>query len=141
VTEVKIDGNVVPATDYKMLNGYTLVRVGPGEPPPGWPWRQRLYREPTQPDTFAITYVRGEEADTVVRKAITEIVCSIFGNGGGVVGATATAATLDGMTVEAAGSDDVGFVWLQRFLATQEVRSYTIWDPEMDGGWVLHELT
>lgn len=56
VTQVKIDGIVVPAPAYRIDNGNMLVRTDGGD---CWPKCQDLSLPDTQPETFSITYQKG----------------------------------------------------------------------------------
>lgn len=55
VTEVRVDGQVIPATSYRVEHNRLLVRTD-GE---RWPASQNLLLPDTEPDTFSIDYVKG----------------------------------------------------------------------------------
>jgi hypothetical protein len=57
VTEVRIDGEVLPERAYRLEHGRFLVRRD-GE---GWPQAQDLTKSASQPGTFEVTYRRGLE--------------------------------------------------------------------------------
>lgn len=55
VTEVKINGQVIPDTDYRVMYHRILVRTD-GE---RWPVCQNLLAADSEDDTFSVTYTRG----------------------------------------------------------------------------------
>ncbi|WQY99822.1 hypothetical protein [Microbacterium phage MO526] len=55
VTQVRVDGEIVPPSAYRVDNQRLLVRID-GET---WPACQDMLAEPTEPDTFEIVYDRG----------------------------------------------------------------------------------
>jgi len=55
IVEVVVDGDVVPADTYRVDNAQWLVREGPD----CWPACQDLASSLTEPNTWAVTYVRG----------------------------------------------------------------------------------
>lgn len=59
ITEVKVDGVVLPPTDYRLDRGGRLVRLG-GE---SWPLTQDLSLPDTEPGTWSVTYTAGAEVD------------------------------------------------------------------------------
>lgn len=55
ITEVLLDGEVLDPDAYKITHRRYLLRVDGGD----WPVCQDLAAEPTEPDTFQVTYKRG----------------------------------------------------------------------------------
>jgi hypothetical protein len=60
VYEVSVDGVVVPSTDYR-VDGSTLLWTGAGDCP--WPTCQDMTADPTDPGTFAVTYLNSYPVD------------------------------------------------------------------------------
>lgn len=60
VDEVKVDGVIVPPTDYEVQD-HRLVYVGGGDCP--WPATQDLALADTEPDTFSVTYLNTYPVD------------------------------------------------------------------------------
>lgn len=58
--EVKVDGVVLPTTDYR-LDGSVLLYTGIGDCP--WPACQNMAVDDDQPDTFAVTYLNSYPPD------------------------------------------------------------------------------
>lgn len=65
VTEVHIDGAVVPAAQYRVDNHSLLVRLSDTTTDPatrrGWPTCQDMDLPPTEPGTWQVSYLRGVE--------------------------------------------------------------------------------
>lgn len=61
VYEVKVDGVVVPETDYQIQSGNILVYTGAGECK--WPATQDLSKPDTQAGTFSVKYLNGFPVD------------------------------------------------------------------------------
>lgn len=80
VVEVRIDGDVIPADQYR-LNRRTdkgeLVRVG-GLEGPCWPTCQNLELPNTEPGTFSILYLRGKAVPTAGQRALGSLACEIY---------------------------------------------------------------
>jgi hypothetical protein len=66
IIEVKVDGAVIPATDYRLFEGNRLAYIGTGE---GWPIFQNVLLPDTEPDTFSVTYINGFEPDSLAAYA------------------------------------------------------------------------
>jgi hypothetical protein len=62
VSEVKIDGDIIPDTDY-MVVGNLLVWTSSGECP--FPASQDLSKPDTVDDTFSVTYLNGYPVDSL----------------------------------------------------------------------------
>lgn len=69
VTQVLIDGAVVPTGSYKIQDYRKLVRTDGGM----WPWCQRMDLPTTQPNTWAVTFTVGEEVPSVGKMALGEL--------------------------------------------------------------------
>lgn len=63
ISEVKVDGAVVPPTDYRIVDGHYLAWVGAGDPP--WPAEQDYVIPDTQPGTFSVTYLNSYPVDSL----------------------------------------------------------------------------
>jgi hypothetical protein len=59
IIEVKVDGEVVPATAYRVDDARDLVRTD-GDL---WPIGQDMSKPDSEPDTFSVTYFRGHGPD------------------------------------------------------------------------------
>lgn len=66
VSEVKVDGVVVPAPDYR-VDGNRLVWVGTGDCP--WPVCQDMAAADTEPGTFSVTYLPASAPDALAAYA------------------------------------------------------------------------
>lgn len=76
VTEVKIDGVVIPDTDYRVDEYSRLVRTDGGH----WPRSQNLNRDPddvTQERTFVVRYVVGRDIPEDLSYAATLLACEL----------------------------------------------------------------
>jgi hypothetical protein len=147
VSQVKIDGDVIDPTLYKVLDGHRLIRVSTdGTRPPMWPRLNQLWKPATEDDTFSITYTYGHAVDFTVKRATIEAACDLMR---GLTAERAldgftTSATLDGLTVsrDADVAEEAGFSWIARFLRLYGMnRGFEIASPELSGGWTLHVLS
>ncbi|MER6975689.1 hypothetical protein [Streptomyces carpinensis] len=87
VTEVNIDGQVLPATAYRVDAPGRLVRTD-GE---CWPDCQDMSAAPGQPNTFSVTYRWGLPVDEAAVAAVSELTCHLMkGCGSGSCGCKAT---------------------------------------------------
>lgn len=66
IVEVKVDGVVLPPTDYRLFNGNRLAYIGSGE---GWPYSQDITLPDTEVGTFAVTYYNGYQPDSLAAYA------------------------------------------------------------------------
>lgn len=74
VTEVKLDGVIVPPAEYRVDNARTLVRIGEG----CWPTCQDMNLEDTEPGTWSVTYLRGLPVPAGGQNAFAELACELF---------------------------------------------------------------
>lgn len=79
VDEVKIDGVVLPAASYRMLDAHRLIRVraSAGDPVLTWPACQALDLPDTEPGTWSITYKHGEQVPAFLTEATLEYACEL----------------------------------------------------------------
>jgi hypothetical protein len=73
VTEVKVDGVVVPAADYRIDNRRWLVRTDGAR----WPTTQDLALADTEPGTWAVTYTPGEATPAGGELAAGSLACQL----------------------------------------------------------------
>lgn len=67
VDEVKVDGNIIASSDYRIDDGHILVWTGAGECP--FPATQDLSLDDDQPGTFSITYLNAYPVDQLGAQA------------------------------------------------------------------------
>jgi hypothetical protein len=153
VSEVKIDGDILNASDYALhrtRQGWNLVRVGPDDPPASWPQWQKLWRADTEDDTFSITYISGIHIDWIIEAAAIELTCdlALAEERKPRVIPGARAVSQGGVTISLAEraerlrSGDSGPA-VQRFLsiyAPDGRAPSLVWAPELDQGWELHVI-
>lgn len=80
ITEVTIDGDVVADTEYTLLNDRYLVRLNDQR----WPVAQDLTLEPTEDNTFAITYTYGADPPALGQSAAAQLGCELYAACGGL---------------------------------------------------------
>lgn len=73
VTEVKVDGVVLPTSAYRLDDNLRLVRVDGGQ----WPWCNDLTLADTEPGTWSVTAQYGEPIPDMARLAMGELACEI----------------------------------------------------------------
>lgn len=74
IIEVLIDGVVIPEEEYELRDQQSLIRIlqtQSSQPTEryGWPTSQRMDLPPTEPSTFAITYIHGADPGGGGRRA------------------------------------------------------------------------
>lgn len=149
VFSVVIDGVVVSPAQYKILDGYRLVRLT-GE----WPTSNDLRAADGAVGTFTVTIQTGESPDEVTRQACVELVIELatdaLTNGDSNLPAGAKSTNLQGVSVELEDRADAirdGASMLPkvlRFLAVHAAGgrlSPTISSPGMSEGWTFHTRT
>lgn len=67
VDEVKVDGNVIPSTDYEVRDGL-LIYIGSDLD--GWPATQNLDLPDSLPGTFSVTYLNSYPVDMAGAQAV-----------------------------------------------------------------------
>jgi hypothetical protein len=81
VSEVKIDGDVVPSDEYRLIARNRIIRLDPdnGWRHVSWPSAQNLYAPLTEDHTFGITYSFGHDPmPQFVKDATIELVCDLL---------------------------------------------------------------
>lgn len=78
VTEVLIDGDVIPSAEYEIQNGRWLVRLADADGNnESWPCRQRLDLATTEDDTFQVSFTEGRLPETMGILAVRELACQL----------------------------------------------------------------
>lgn len=74
ITEVKIDGVVIPATDYRLDSQQYLVRMNGGH----WPACQDLSLDDTELGTWSVTYQHGQAIPMAGQMAARDLAWEIY---------------------------------------------------------------
>jgi hypothetical protein len=142
ITEVKIDGETLAASNYGWFDGDGLIRIG-ADQPRTWPGCQKLYLDDTEEGTFSIEYEFGVLPLVAVMSA-TEIACDLLL---GVTGKTSrldprvVTAVMDGVTMDFDPQVLGLFDWTKRLVGRYSSGPRPIvWSPEVDEGWTLHTM-
>lgn len=78
ITEVKVDGEVLDPSLYRVDDFRWLVRLNdPDGSNPGWPTCQRMDLADTEDDTFAVTVTYGSEPPVAGRRAAAVLACQL----------------------------------------------------------------
>jgi hypothetical protein len=75
VTQVKIDGAVIPATDYRVDDYGYLVRIEPAGY--GWPTCQDLRLPDTDPNTWSVQFTYGKDIPESGQRAAIDLACEL----------------------------------------------------------------
>jgi len=75
VTQVKIDGAVVPAAEYRVDDYSYLVRLDPEGR--GWPTCQRLDLADTELDTWSVDFTYGKDIPESGKRAAIDLACEL----------------------------------------------------------------
>lgn len=79
VTEVKIDGAVIAATEYRLDDNRFLTRMADADGNPQyWPSCQALDKEDTESGTWSVTYTYGQSPPNIGQQAATTLACEIY---------------------------------------------------------------
>lgn len=158
VTEVKIDGTIVSASEYKVIitpaRQYVLIRYNPTTGAQvSWPRCQKVWLPVTAEGTFQITVEAGPEVTEIMKLAVAEIACDIAKalNGqdhelpDGVVSATMNGLTIDWRRFSDPTDQNTmtfaGLPWTQRYLTTMPAKKMVqVLAPELDDGWSLFQV-
>ena len=74
ISEVKIDGAVLAATEYTLWKHRYVTRLNNGR----WPVRQNLTLEDTEDGTFSITYTYGADPPEIAIAAAGQLGCELY---------------------------------------------------------------
>lgn len=155
VTQVKIDGDVIPSDQYWMhWNGISWVlsrKPGPTQvSPPRWPSTQHRWKADTEDGTFSITFTQGIHVDShAITEAALEAVCDKVTalqrretTLEGVTSITLGGATaqLDDDQLDRITNGEIGPAtrYLLGVVAPDGRRTSEVWAPELLGGWDLN---
>lgn len=75
IVEVKLDGVVLAADQYRVDNRRTLVRLTEGE---CWPTCQEMSLDSSQPGTWEVTYYRGLPLPEAGEASFAELACELY---------------------------------------------------------------
>lgn len=82
IHEVTIDGEAVPAAEYRVDRRRWLVRLADADGArQRWPACQRMDLDDTEEGTFAVTYTFGVDVPLAGQKAAVELACQLAGFG------------------------------------------------------------
>jgi len=73
VSQVKVDGVILPSSAYRLDDNQLLVRTDGGR----WPYCQDMAAADTQPGTFSVTFTFGEVPPVVGRQAAGQLACAL----------------------------------------------------------------
>ena len=143
---VKIDG--VAFTDYKLIDGTTLIRSD-GQ---NWPGCQDLSLDADAVGTFEITYTYGMEVPLLAKQAAEEIVCSMIKTPPQQARKShpnVTSMSIAGVNIQL--EQMVAEIERRTFLMPAVIRFFAVYAPdqspavvyapELEGGWRLHTVT
>lgn len=148
IREVTVDGVTLGPTQYRVVDGNLLIRVGAE-----WPTSNDLELDESEAGTWSVRVTYGEEITGLAKRAAMSLVQEMaapYTNRQSTLPRGVTSANVQGMsvTVESAadalrdGIEDTT-VHLQRFLGMYgpETHRTDVWSPEFTYGWTLHRVT
>jgi hypothetical protein len=148
IVEVVVDGTILGAAEYGLLNGNLLFRVTGS-----WPRCNNLLVTDTAVDTFSITYSFGRTADLITKMATIEVAVELANDSLGKqthLPPGVTSANIQGAQVtlqdrSQALRDGTGQLpMLSRFLgvyAPEMTARCGVYSPELRHGWNLVETS
>lgn len=139
ITEVKIDGLVLNASEYGIYNGtYLFRREG------SWPTTNDITKADTEEGTFTITYTFGLAPSRITVMATVELVCQMMKDPTTLSRLRGvTSANVQGVSVSLDAADEaeaLGIPAVGRFLdrfAPRGLGAIAVWSPELDNNWSL----
>ena len=123
IVSVKLDGQTLPASGYRVDDFRKLIRLG-GE---CWPMCQDMSLADTEANTWSVTVRIGENVPTIGQYAVGELACEIARSCAGLDCAlpkNATSITRQGVTIDFALFTDLlengllGLKWTDIFIST-----------------------
>ena len=149
IVQIKVDGNVVPATDYKIVDGIFLHRVQGT-----WPVKQNVLLDDTQAGTFSISYEHGI-LPYIAKLAAEEIVCDMVRrdvrtNQSKSLPPSARSATIAGVSIQLEQQVEElrrraillpNLIRLLTIYAPDAGSPTTVYSPELEDGWILHRVS
>ena len=143
VTQVKIDGVVLNASEYGIYEGNCLFRrVG------SWPTSNDITKANTEEGTFTITYSFGNAPTRITVMATVELVCQMMKDPTTLSRLRGvTSANVQGVSVSLDAAEDaeaLGIPAVGRFLdrfAPRGLGALGVWTPELDNNWSLVTVT
>jgi hypothetical protein len=148
IIEVRIDGDVVDASTYRLDYSRDLVRLS--DPASStrrvWPTGQRLDLAHTEVGTWSVSYTWGADPPPVAQDAASELACQIYracaGLGNCQIPQGTTRVTRQGVTIDrtaiaaAIKAGTLGLPMVDTFLATYNPngvqRRTAVWSPDTD---------
>lgn len=73
VSQVKVDGVILPSSAYRLDDNQLLVRTDGGR----WPYCQDMAAADTQPNTWSVTFTFGEVPPVIGRQAVGQLMCAL----------------------------------------------------------------
>ncbi len=139
ITEVKVDGDVLDPSEYRLDEWRYLTRLNGAR----WPGCQSLDLADTEDGTFSVTYLHGQDPPVAAQQAAIQLACETFKQCGGLECAlpkNATRINRQGITYETRlfqrnvnGAWSTGLIAVDEFLGSINpsglMRSPTIWSP------------
>ncbi len=138
INEVKIDGDVIDPSEYRLDEWRYLTRLNGAK----WPDCQALDLDDDQSGTFSVTYSYGQNPPELAQQAAIQLACETWKQCGGLECAlpkNATRVSRQGITYETRSFQRNGNAWQTGLIAVDEflssvnpsglIRGPTIWSP------------
>jgi len=140
IAQVKIDGEVVAPSAYRLDSRYLLVRTDGLS----WPSCQRIAAEDDEEGTFSVSYWYGEEPTELAELAAARLACEMFAacnNAGRCKLPSGTRSVVRGgntieigaLVAESLKTGATGILVIDEFIATYGVKHEpsSVWSPDL----------
>lgn len=147
IQSIRVDGEVLSGSDYKLVNGNQLIRVDESN----WPGCQDIRLDSTEEHTFEIIYNHGFFPTVIEIEAGKELICEMLhacfpsGRRSQIPGARSLSGAGVNVTVDQRQVLDAGLASVQRFVnlwnPAHDKVAPRVFSPELDDNWEMYRTS